>query len=115
MLEHLNRINMLYDIYALLLTERQQEILRLYFSDNYSLGEIAAEYQISRQAVHDLIKRALASIEKFEAKLGLYALFHQQEELLREADLLLQQAEPGKADLERLKAIITELRSRNEQ
>ena len=55
MLDKLNRINLLYDIYGSLLTTRQQEVLRLYFSDNYSLGEIAAEYGVSRQAIHCLL------------------------------------------------------------
>jgi uncharacterized protein len=72
MLDRLNRINLLFDIYAPLLTDRQQEVLRLYFSDNYSLAEIAAEYFVSRQAVHDLIHRSLNALERFENKLGLY-------------------------------------------
>jgi len=115
MLEQLNRINVLYDIYSPLLTGRQQEVLKLYFSDNLSLGEIAQEYGISRQAVHDLIRRALSSIEAFEKKLGLYSLFHFQQERLLEADRILQKAQPDSADLERLKEIVRELRQRNEQ
>lgn len=115
MLDHLNRINLLYDIYAPLLTERQQEILQLYFSDNYSLGEIASEYKISRQAVYDLIKRGLASIEKLESKLGLYKLFNDQQELLAEADLLLVKKELSIEDRQRLQAIIADLRSKSEQ
>lgn len=115
MLEHLNRINTLFDIYAPLLTVRQQEVLQLYYSDNYSLGEIAAEYNISRQAVYDLIRRALASIEKFEQKLDLYALFHFQQERLIEAGCILEQVVLKQCDVDRLKEIVAELRFRNEQ
>lgn len=115
MLDQLNRINLLYDIYAPLLTDRQQEVLQLYFSDNYSLGEIAVEYNVSRQAVYDLIQRALASIEKLEEKLNLYKLFNIQQELLNEADSLLAKEEFGKNDQQRLQKIVDDLRSNSEQ
>jgi uncharacterized protein len=115
MLEELNRINLLYDIYGPLLTARQQEVLRLYFSDNLSLGEIAAEYRISRQAVYDLIRRALAAVETLETKLGLYRLFQFQQERLLEAGRILEKPVPEPGELVRLREIIGELRQRNEQ
>ena len=115
MLDQLNRINLLYDIYAPLLTERQQEVLQLYFSDNYSLAEIAGEYSISRQAVYDLIRRALAAIEKMEATLGLYELFKEQQQLIAEAESLLGVYELKGKNLERLKEIVTSLRSSSER
>lgn len=110
MLEDVNRINLLYDIYSPLLTERQQEVMKLYFSDNYSLAEIAAEYGISRQAVHDLIQRTLSSIGKFEEKLGLYGLFNDQQKLLAEAEALLVNSEIGSNETVRLRSILEELR-----
>ncbi len=115
MLDQINRINLLYDIYAPLLTKHQQEVLQYYFSDNYSLSEIASEYNISRQAVYDLIRRTLASIEKLEIKLGLYKLFNDQQELLMKADRLLDQEELNKDDLKRLKEIVSDLRIVSEQ
>ncbi len=114
MLDKLNRINVLYDIYGSLLTARQQEVLKLYFSDNLSLGEIAADYGISRQAVHDLIRRALSSIESFEEKLGLYNLFCFQQNLLQEACRILEKP-LGAVEKRQLLEIIGELRRRNEQ
>ncbi len=115
MLDQLNRINLLYDIYAPLLTERQQETLYLYFSENFSLAEIASENNTSRQAVYDLIQRSLVSMEKLEEKLGLYRLFNEQQELLAEADSLLLQKNLSVQDLKRLKVIIADLRSSSEQ
>lgn len=115
MLDKLNRINLLYDIYGPLLTQRRQDVLRLYFSDNLSLGEIAAEYGISRQAVYDLIRQALAALEDLETKLGLYKLFQFQQERLIEADRILGQAQMAAAEQERLREIIGELRQKNEQ
>lgn len=64
-------INLLYDFYGPLLTARQQRVLELYYEQDLSLGEIAAELRVSRQAVHDTVRRAEEALERFEAKLGL--------------------------------------------
>ncbi|MDF2721870.1 MAG: DNA-binding protein [Paenibacillus sp.] len=72
-----NRINMLYDMYGSLLTDKQRTFLGLYFHDDYSLGEIAAEFDISRQAVYEHIKRAELALEEYEAKLALMAKHEQ--------------------------------------
>lgn len=69
----LGRIMLLYDFYGSLLTSKQQEVMRLYYEHDLSLGEIAVELKISRQAVHDILKRAERSLEAYEAKLGLLA------------------------------------------
>ncbi|BFH64007.1 MULTISPECIES: putative DNA-binding protein [Paenibacillus] len=70
-LEKTNRINLLFDFYEQLLTEKQQMFLKYYFHDDFSLGEIAAEFEISRQAVYEHIKRAEQVLEQYEDKLGL--------------------------------------------
>lgn len=70
-LEKTNRINLLFDFYEVLLTEKQQTFLKYYFLDDFSLGEIAAEFEISRQAVYEHIKRAEGMLETYEEKLGL--------------------------------------------
>ncbi len=115
MLDRLNEINMLFDIYAPLLTAKQREVLQLYFSDNYSLAEIAGDYQISRQAVHDLIQRSLSALEKFDRKLGLYALYNEQQDLITEAETLLEQKELDEKTLDRLRRLMAELRSTTEK
>lgn len=70
-LEKTNRMNVLLDFYGTLLTGKQQSILTSYFHEDFSLGEIAAELEISRQAVFEHIKRAEQSLEEYEAKLSL--------------------------------------------
>mgnify|MGYP002520264092 CR=1 FL=1 len=70
-LEHRAQLVMLYDLYGGLLTEKQQEVFDLYYQCDLSLGEIAAEHDISRTAVHDLIKRTENLLEKYESKLHL--------------------------------------------
>jgi 16S rRNA (guanine1207-N2)-methyltransferase len=66
-----DRANRLLDRYGRLLTARQREFLVRYYQDDLSLGEIAAQLRISRQAVHDGLRRALSALERFEAALGL--------------------------------------------
>lgn len=80
MLEKTTRINLLYDFYGPLLTKKQQNFIELYFQHNLSLGEIAEEYGISRQAVYDLIKRSVKSLENFECKLQLCSRHMEQKE-----------------------------------
>ncbi|MFZ4450175.1 putative DNA-binding protein [Salibacterium aidingense] len=72
MLEKTVRMNALFDFYQPLLTGKQQKYLELYFLDDYSLGEISEEFDVSRQAVYDNIKRTEAMLEEYEEKLGLY-------------------------------------------
>ena len=75
MFEKMIEISMLYDFYGQLLTAKQQELLKLYHEDNYSLSEIAEEYGISRQGVHDSVKKAEKALHEYENKLGLISKF----------------------------------------
>lgn len=76
------RIPLLFDFYGPLLTERQQELVRAYYLEDLSLGEIAESEGVSRQAVHDLIRRAADALTEFEERLG-FAAAH----LARQAEL----------------------------
>ncbi len=71
MLEKTMRMNYLYDFYQSLLTPKQKSYMSLYYLDDYSLGEIADEYEVSRQAVYDNIKRTEKLLEDYEDKLQL--------------------------------------------
>jgi len=71
MFEKLNHMILLKDVYGPLLTPKQLDIFNLYYEDDLSFAEIAAEIQISRQAVYDLIKRTEKILLDYEAKLGL--------------------------------------------
>ena len=66
-------ISLLSDIYGGLLTEKQRDIVRDYFDYDLSLGEIAASYGISRQAVADTVKTCERSLCKYEETLGFAA------------------------------------------
>lgn len=82
MLEKTIRINMLFDFYQTLLTDKQQTFLRCYYHDNFSLGEIASEFEISRQAVFEHIKRAEHMLEEYEQKLKLLVRHTEHRELV---------------------------------
>ncbi|WP_262316233.1 putative DNA-binding protein [Lacticaseibacillus parakribbianus] len=73
-----NRMNSLFEFYGALLTDKQHSYLELYYGDDYSLGEIATEFDVSRQAVYDNIRRTEASLEEYEAKLHLLANYQAQ-------------------------------------
>lgn len=66
---------MLYDFYGELLNEHQKAVYEEYVLDNLSLSEIAQERGISRQGVHDLIKRADKTLNEYESKLQLIRKF----------------------------------------
>jgi predicted DNA-binding protein YlxM (UPF0122 family) len=94
MLAKTNRINMLFDFYGKLLTEKQQTFLIHYFNDDYSLGEIAAEFLISRQAVYEHIKRAETVLEDYEAKLLLLNKYEQRKQLMQQLEAVIEQVNP---------------------
>jgi predicted DNA-binding protein YlxM (UPF0122 family) len=79
-LNKVGRIEMLYDFYGDLLTDRQKMIMQLYYEQDLSLGEIANELQISRQAVADNLKRSEAALEKYEEKMKLLAGYLQEKD-----------------------------------
>ncbi|PZD93298.1 putative DNA-binding protein [Paenibacillus sambharensis] len=108
-LEKTTRINLLFDFYESLLTDKQRTFLKYYFHDDYSLGEIAAEFEISRQAIYEHIKRAQAVLETYEQKLGLVA---RHEKLILLIDRLDEALEAGQdeAALSELRGIARGLR-----
>ncbi|MGT2925570.1 putative DNA-binding protein [Streptococcus cuniculipharyngis] len=72
-IEKTNRMNALFEFYAALLTDKQMNYIELYYADDYSLTEIAEEFQVSRQAVYDNIKRTEKILEDYEMKLHMYS------------------------------------------
>ena len=62
----------LWDLYAPLLTERQQKIADMHFNYDLSLGEIAEQTSVSRQSVYDCLQTIKNILTETEEKLGLY-------------------------------------------
>ncbi len=114
MLDKLERISYLYDIYGVLLTEKQQKAMQMYYFDNLSLGEIAFEYQISRQGVYDLLKRALDTLEELEKIMQLFQRYNYRKEKLDSALIILQKDNVASADLKKVRDLVEELQLENE-
>lgn len=75
---------LLYDFYGELLTEHQRNIYEDAVFNDMSLGEIAEEQGISRQGVHDLIKRCDKILLDYESKLHLVERFEKAKEKVGE-------------------------------
>ena len=85
------RIGQLLDAYGELLTEKQREFMKLHYADDLSFGEIAREYNVSRQAVHDAVKHAGKTLEYYELKLGFLAQDIRQPSAVRDPQISHQQ------------------------
>ena len=62
----------LFEYYKELLTDKQIETFICYYNEDYSLAEIAEEFNISRNAVWDALKKVVSLLEYYEEKLRLY-------------------------------------------
>ena len=63
--------NALLDFYEELLTDKQKDVLNLYFKEDLSLSEIAEDLAISKSAVSDLLNRSIHQLQNYEVKLSL--------------------------------------------
>ena len=79
---------LLLDCYGSLLTERQRTLLEGYYDDDLSLAELAEPLGISRQAVHDSIRRGERQLELFESQMGIAARLKNARALFQEIEIL---------------------------
>lgn len=84
------KLNSLFDLYGILLTEKQREFYAQHYLFDLSLGEIAENCQVSRQAVHDLLRRTIAQLKYYEESLHLLAQDDDRQKLLGELDAALE-------------------------
>jgi uncharacterized protein len=89
MLDSIAHLSLLNDFYGSLLTLRQQEVMRLYHEENLSLSEIAEEFGISRQGVHDTLKNAEHALLEYEDKLGLVSRLEETKQDVEKIDGLI--------------------------
>lgn len=74
-MDNLVEKNMLYDFYGDLLTEHQRSIYEDAVFGDFSLSELSESYGITRQGIHDLIKRCNKALEEYENTLHLVEKF----------------------------------------
>lgn len=99
---------LLYDFYGELLTAKQRQIYESVVLEDYSLSEVAEEMGISRQGVHDMIKRCNKALEEYENKLHLVEKFiniRQRVQQIRKLADEYQAQEIGKISIEILEEL----------
>ena len=87
-IEKLELRGMLYDFYGELLTPHQKKIYEDAIVNDLSLSEIANEQGISRQGVHDIIKRCDKALAEYEEKLHLVEKFARIKHMISQINLL---------------------------
>lgn len=105
-MKDLETMTLLIDFYGPLLTQRQQELVQAYYLEDLSLAEIAGEDGVSRQAVHDLIKRAEAALHETEAKLGFVKEYLRRQQLLARVEEAL-----DRTDLAGARSLLEEIKT----
>ncbi|HJA13083.1 MAG TPA: YlxM family DNA-binding protein [Candidatus Mediterraneibacter merdipullorum] len=100
---------LLYDFYGELLTPHQKEVYEQFILDDLSLSEIAESAGISRQGVHDLIRRCQKALEGYEEKLHLVERFLSVKEKVREIDGILDEWEQREQDPEAIRKKLREI------
>jgi predicted DNA-binding protein YlxM (UPF0122 family) len=100
-----SKMSLLYDFYGGLLKERNRKIFHLYYEEDLSLTEIAADTGVSRQAVHEALVRTARSLEEYEDKLGLVAKHAGAEQAMAALDRLADERERDAESAGRLRDI----------
>jgi predicted DNA-binding protein YlxM (UPF0122 family) len=107
-LEEIDKIvelSMLYDFYGELLKEHQKQIFEDYVLNDLTLSEIADEQGISRQGVHDIVKRCSKQLVSYEEKLCLIEKFVQTKNKVNQINEIAYEVKTS-GDLSRVEEII---------
>ncbi|MBQ7581306.1 MAG: DNA-binding protein [Lachnospiraceae bacterium] len=91
--------NLLYDFYGELLNEHQKQIYEDSAYGDLSLSELADTYEISRQGVHDLLKRCDRQLMAYEEKLHLISRFREVKALTGEIREIVKEKEPDRNEI----------------
>lgn len=84
MVSHID-LGMHLDFYGQLLTEHCRAVMDMHYGDDMSLGEIAENLGITRQAVHDRIRQGINQLTEYERALGLAARYQAAQTCISEA------------------------------
>lgn len=95
-------MNQLFSYYQNLLTKRQREYMADYYEEDYSLQEIADNYDISRQAVYDSLRRTEKILMHYEEKMNLVQYSERRFELIQDLGAYVKEYYPDDAQLQTL-------------
>lgn len=82
-MEEVIYLNELYDFYGSLLTDKQRDYFENYYFNNLSLGEMAENYDVSRNAIHKQLKIVEERLKYYEENLELLKKAKKAEELVQ--------------------------------
>lgn len=113
-MERIVEQNLLYDFYGELLTAHQKEIYGEHILNDMTATEIATEFGITRQAVHDMIRRCDKILEDYEARLHLVAKFLTAKEKIQEIHtlsrrLLREDKEQMEEDIKQIESVCNQV------
>lgn len=91
-------MNLIYDFYGELLTEKQKNVFESHFAEDLSFVEIGEVLGISKQAAWDILNRTKKQLLKYEEKLGLAERFLNNKKELEKAKNLLEEGSADKAE-----------------
>ncbi len=97
----------LIDIYSSLLTDKQSEVLNMYYSENLSISEIAKLLNISRQGVYDMLKRGESIIYSYDEKLK---LFDKYKKNLKKIEKMEEILDTKQTDTKKLKELLYDIK-----
>lgn len=90
------KISILIDFYGEMLTDKQKDVMELYYNEDLSLAEIAEHEHITRQGVRDSIKHGEITLRELEDKLKMVDKFTKCSELFEQiknlADLVYEES-----------------------
>lgn len=99
------KISMLNQIYGGLLTKKQNEIIEDYYNNDLSLSEIAQNYEITRQAVRDILKKSEKKLFEYEKTLGFMKKTLEQESKIKKIIEQIEKAEKNNQNKEIVKEL----------
>lgn len=110
-IDEVYELSLLYDFYGEMLADNKKRIYEDYVLYDYSLSEIADQEGISRQGVHDIIKRSTKQLKEFEDKLQLIKKFDSAKEKIKQAKEIVSSVrlEGNVEKLSEVESILTEI------
>lgn len=100
-LKEVVELSLLYDFYGELLSDTAKEVFEGYVLNDMTLAEISEETGVSRQGIHDTVKRTVNKLRSYENKLHLAHKFNcvkKDVESINELALAIKNGETSKAD-----------------
>ena len=101
-LEKKLKFNLLLDIYGETLTDTMRSNMESYYNDDLSLGEIAINQNVSRNAIYSSIKQGEKELLNLEEKIGVLATFDKIKSKIEEAE--------KEDDIEKIKKLLSEIK-----